>query len=1212
MLRHLAPVIISETVGKSAAPNAAFKVVEELIAAIKDPNVKNVAVSADYGAGKSSVVETAKEKIIKDEDIHWWRFKRKKKQTKFLTISLAQLNVRGRCSKKGTKPQGNEANVLERDKDIEYSLLQQLLYYDLPSKTPKSRFYRLGRSGVLKPLAWALCIILAFLCYLVLLEPDYFRVDSFYKQFAVSPELKFWIDCFAAFILAILFVLFCEWLVRHARFRIGKVKVKDAEVEVNTLSVFNQYLDEIFYFFASTRYNVLVFEDLDRFPYIETGRIFGKLRELNKILNSSKYLKRIIKREITFVYSVRDDLFGAVNRVKFFDYIVPVIPVVNSYNAYEKLTEYLSEEDKADFDGKDLLNLCDYFEDLRLIINIVNEYDLYKKVIRIDDFSLSRKKLFGLIVYKNYCPHDFIHLHNRKGVLANILDNKKRITDEVIKARKQRKIEAEEKLNGLKVEAAEWDKKLRKEYVEAAKSQTGYRSSSFEGFELEDGTHVSFERVAEEADFFEELVNDKISFYGGNGQTFGIKSFADWQKVVHSKPYQERLKQNPHTREISNQQEIVDGIEPLKFSSADTLSLIISKESGVLDYYLDKEPVDKRPYIPEEQHPLLRFLLTHDFLDEHYLDYITYFYQNSISIEDKRFILNITSLGEDALPYTYHLLNPASVADRFDMSDYETNARLLNVDLALSLTRGGDQQKENRNALQKLAKRTRAIDFVQAVYERQPNSDVDTFLTELLEYWDFGVLIQSLEDKNDERISILREINLRYSNLKDPKMFNSGFQMWVNAHFGFVATLLDKAGEKRLRDFLGVYKTKFSKINLAGVPSSFADFIIDGEHYTINPSNIDNIVSHLRISDDFKRGAFTALYKCANESVAFAIKQRPQEFIKVFPSSSVDEAPWAKALIAADSRIAPITRKDYLSRQETKIQEAKDLKESALDFVFKHSLIEPSWKNLYYLCFEMGHEAPTRFLKDNTLEGFLTLKPEQHKEIISQWVFSNVLSFEVYERVVSTMYGFKKLDSGVETRRITVLVSKKLLLFNPDNYSDMCNYYPSLVSKFIAENLNTYIGDVGSYIVTTTEMSTVLHALGSCPKQAEYISNHPVLEGFISSDVADVICGLIKKRNLKIEQVEEGLLIQAINYSSVEDIRLFVARKALLEVPYNQDRTKGILLAMGGEYARICDAGQYSWLLLNTNNNRLAKFLSDNGFIKGYMRYNGKIKINKL
>ena len=84
MLRHLAPIIIPETVGNPPVANAAYRVVEELVSAINDPNIKNVAVSADYGAGKSSVVETAKAKIIKDEDIHWWRFKRKRKQSRFL------------------------------------------------------------------------------------------------------------------------------------------------------------------------------------------------------------------------------------------------------------------------------------------------------------------------------------------------------------------------------------------------------------------------------------------------------------------------------------------------------------------------------------------------------------------------------------------------------------------------------------------------------------------------------------------------------------------------------------------------------------------------------------------------------------------------------------------------------------------------------------------------------------------------------------------------------------------------------------------------------------------------------------------------------------------------------------------------------------------------------------------------------------------------
>ena len=118
MLRHLAPVIIPETIGAPAAPNAAYIVVEELVSAIKDHNIKNVAVSADYGAGKSSVVETAKAKIIKEEDIHWWRFKRKRRQSKFLTVSLAQLNANGRFPQKETKAQGKGPSALEKDKDI--------------------------------------------------------------------------------------------------------------------------------------------------------------------------------------------------------------------------------------------------------------------------------------------------------------------------------------------------------------------------------------------------------------------------------------------------------------------------------------------------------------------------------------------------------------------------------------------------------------------------------------------------------------------------------------------------------------------------------------------------------------------------------------------------------------------------------------------------------------------------------------------------------------------------------------------------------------------------------------------------------------------------------------------------------------------------------------------------------------------------------------
>lgn len=1207
MLRHLAPIIIPETVGNPPVANAAYRVVEELVSAINDPNIKNVAVSADYGAGKSSVVETAKAKIIKDEDIHWWRFKRKRKQSRFLTISLAQLNADGRYSK-AKNGQNNTGNNIEKDKDIEYSLLQQLLYYDLPSKTPKSRFYRLGRISVWRALVWASSILLAVFSFLVLFEPERFMVKSFCEHFAVSSECKFYFDCVAALVLVFLFVLFCIWLVRRARIKIGKVKVKEAEVEVDTLSVFNQYLDEIIYFFASTRYNVVVFEDLDRFA--DTTRIFGKLRELNKILNNSQYLRGIINREITFVYSVRDDLFDATCRVKFFDYIVPVIPVVNSSNAYEKLCEYLDEEDKLAFDGKDLLNLCEYFEELRLIINIVNEYNLYKRVIRLDDFKLSRKVLFGLIVYKNYCPHDFVHLHNRRGVLASILDGKSVIIDSVIEARKKRKIAEEEKLNVLQKDSNKWETALRNEYVEASKKQTGYRSSGFEGYRLSNGVSASFERVAEDASLFEELIEGNIGLYGGNGQTYAIGSFEDWQKAVDGKSYQERLKQNPYAKQIAIQKSIVEGIELLRFSTADSFSMILSEEIDVLDGYLCKKSGDNRSFIPVERHRLLRFLLMHGFLDEHYLDYITYFYQNSISIEDKRFILNITSLDKDSLPYTYHLLNPISVANRFDLADYQTNARLLNVDLATALTCEGEGQKENRNALQLLAKRNRAMDFVLAVYESGQSDAVYEFLTELLTIWDFGELIQSLEDE-DRRLPKLREINIRYAHLEDPEMFNMDFKTWLNGHFGFISSTFDTIGEERLRAFMSVYKPCFSRVSLSGVPSSFADFIVDEGFFSINSSNLDDITAYLGIQEDYKNAGFTTLHNKGNQKITSLLKQKPHDFIKAFPSTSVEEAEWAKALIVADGSISPSTRKEYLRKQTERIQKASSIKESALDFVFKHSLILPLWENVYYLCFEMQHEIPVEFLKNNLLEEFLKLKPEQQNEIVSQWVFTNTLPFSIYERVVGTMYGFRKLVPGAEQRRIDVLVKNGLLLFDSTNYAVIKENYAKLAAKFITLNLKTYFGDVQNYPVSSVELFAILKSIKTNEKQAEYLANRPWFEGTLSTSAANEICRLIQGRSLKVDSIEGDLLIQAIRCCSNEDARLYVARKALFDLPYDAGRCSGILNAMGGEYARICEPGSYSWLAMNANNNRIAKFLKDNSFVKDYERFKGKIKIIK-
>ena len=65
-----------------------------------------------------------------------------------------------------------------------------------------------------------------------------------------------------------------------------------------------------------------------------------KLRELNEILNGYEVLNK--RGKITFVYAVRDDLFKKeAERTKFFDFIIPVIPVINSTNSDEVMKTIL-------------------------------------------------------------------------------------------------------------------------------------------------------------------------------------------------------------------------------------------------------------------------------------------------------------------------------------------------------------------------------------------------------------------------------------------------------------------------------------------------------------------------------------------------------------------------------------------------------------------------------------------------------------------------------------------------------------------------------------------------------------------------------------------------------------------------------------------------------------------------------------------------------
>lgn len=375
--------------------------------------INNIALTGGYGSGKSTIIKT---------------FKYLNPQYEYLNISLASFNKNENNDL--LSPVEKKLQKEELERLLEVSILQQIFYHVKPDEIPESRFKRIINIPNWKIWSISIGFILWVSSSILLLKYDY--LDK------INPNawnIKQTFDWFAFSIFFIAFIgvgLFSRLIIRlFGNSKINKVNIK-GELELGdnvNKSVFNEHLEEILYFFERTKYNVVIIEDLDRF---DSTDIFTKLREINILLNNSK----LINREINFVYAVGDDLFDdKKERVKFFEYIIPVIPFINSSNADEQLRTLIKEAglDKNIFTREFISDTTTFIDDIdmRLLTNIFHEFVIYRKILK-SDLIKKNDELFAIITYKNIDPKDFNLLNKREGKLYELINNKKKYTKELI------------------------------------------------------------------------------------------------------------------------------------------------------------------------------------------------------------------------------------------------------------------------------------------------------------------------------------------------------------------------------------------------------------------------------------------------------------------------------------------------------------------------------------------------------------------------------------------------------------------------------------------------------------------------------------------------------------------------------------------------------------------------------------------------------------
>lgn len=353
----------------------------------------NIALSGPYGSGKSSIIQGLRARIAAN---------------RYLNISIPTFKPSH--DEFDSPDDGSETSLLTNQ--IQKEIVKQLIYRVGPSKVPGSRYRRLRSYGPRRMLGIASVLAGALLVFGFLTG-----ATSRAEALANGHPLLLLVLWLTSFIAATCVITLFIHLIGN-RLHVRGITAGPARIEIGdaTQSTFDRNLDEIIYFFSVTSYDVVVFEDLDRFGSLE---VFEELRELNLLLNQSEQIGRTVR----FVYALRDNVFAQTQlkpyadmadqneagalRAKFFDVVVSVVPFATQRTSVDLWSSPSSRAVTGAIDPRLIKIAAAHIQDMRVVTSVLNDFQVFRREISRNPIDFRKESLFALMLYKAVHLDDF-------------------------------------------------------------------------------------------------------------------------------------------------------------------------------------------------------------------------------------------------------------------------------------------------------------------------------------------------------------------------------------------------------------------------------------------------------------------------------------------------------------------------------------------------------------------------------------------------------------------------------------------------------------------------------------------------------------------------------------------------------------------------------------------------------------------------------------
>lgn len=993
---------------------------DALTEATDNPRVLNIALTGPYGSGKSSIIKSFL----------------KKYRRPVLRISLAAFLPE-------TVSTGGEVSRQE----IERSILQQMLYGADANRLPLSRFKRIK-----SPSRWSIFTSLyivfgIFACWHLAQKREEIIKGDYFLPFDISNWFN--LACFAVggtFL----------WLALHhfyvASFGISlkSISLKDIEITPKAAteeSILNRHLDEIIYFFQSTKYDLVIIEDLDRFNNAE---IFVTLREINSLVNANSGVKRTIR----FLYALRDDMFVNTDRTKFFEFIIPVIPIINTSNSIDKVLEQgkrLSLDSRLD--RQFLREVSRYLNDLRLIQNIFNEYAIYVANLETDGENvLDANKLLAVLIYKNVFPSDFENLHRGKGKLAGILNRH----DEYI-ANGEAECKAEISRLEEQIDIGERQlptnlDELRRIYAMALIENLPEGSLYIS---VDRSNFISIQTLAKH-DQFDQFVEAQQVFYRhaqGYQQNHSISGFQ--AKVNSHKTFQQRKdeieKKSGEFKDTTskNIRELRSKLAILRMTKFN--EIIRQNAKGVDDLF--KAFGDNAE--------LARFLVFEGFLDDTHYQYTSLFHSGRLSPNDNKFLIQIRGFVNPEP--NFQIDNPKEVIAAMRDEDFR-QGYVLNVKIVDCLL-GEPSAYATQTA--------KLFEFIASDFE-----ECEAFFTT---YYASGVAVSALVSglaqawagfipaaiASTTNLSHIARIigHLPTTDLAALTSKYPTISQFVSVNLPQILALEIDFEPGRLK-LLQIESTDLPAIE--GYPG-FVRHLFEEGLYQLSIGNVDFIfraILGMEDRDRLHKQHYTSVLEAGNALLIEKIDRSFSDYLEnVLLSLAHNTEESVSAILDIISRddLEIESLKVFLEKQSALVPTLDQAPVHVHAVLFEIEKIEVTWENcLAFLSSENCNiEILTDYLNKNDTVARLSRLPvpdsEQALPLRKFLIENDALEDEVYAAYVRILpKPFQKFPENLSSGKLQIVIDEKKVSFSSENLSAL-GEDSDLQTLFVAKNIDRYL-----------------------------------------------------------------------------------------------------------------------------------------------------------